>query len=68
MKPPLASRQFHAPRTYGASVLVVLPLTWWQRIRILFGARVAARVGLTSARFIGQMQVGADVIVQWRKP
>lgn len=53
--------------TYGkphaAVVTVVLPLTLWQRIRLLFGASCAARVGITTARYPGTVKLGADVLV-----
>lgn len=52
-----------APKTYGAVFTVVLPLTWWQRVRVACGATVAVKVGLQSARYLDKVRVGADVIV-----
>lgn len=49
---------------WGATFVIVLPLSWRQRLRIACGARCAVRVSLETPRWPGEsVQVGADVVV-----
>ena len=49
---------------WGATFVIVLPLTWRQRLRIATGAQCAVRVGIETPRWPGKaVQVGAEVVV-----